>query len=377
MLGFICVATLGFQSAFAQVSETNPTPDGPLPEIRARMYPVSVVRASKSGQVYLFNDPNEARPFPGRILLVKKDRQQLMAFRVLRTYSDSRQFAAKVVRRYPEIEILPTEEAFSGIEKISDMTPPPPTSQDRADLKELEAGLESPPGASAIPPTAGIGARPQTVDYDPELDAGTSPALSGAVDSDLEKADPSIDDGDGEDSFDDDADGEMVIEEVLPLDHFRSALSVQFGMMTNFNQSNEVELFGFRGAGLRYALTLGKMVFLKRAHLQDSLAAEGGFFAYQARFYTDAGVGVYSVTPLMASLRYTINFANKFGIFGYAGIMANRILSDVGGNDSDRAALNSTVSSAGLGALAAIGPGWDLRLDLGIDMLGLGLMLRF
>ncbi len=360
-----------------------PTPEAPagssLPDIRARTYPIVVSRISKSGLVYLFDDTSFARPFPGRILLVKHDKLPVMAFRVLRTYPEQKQFAGKVVRKYPGIDSLPPGEALTGLEKISDLAPPAPTSQDKTDLHELESGFKSsnpvPGGTDSGPKQSaqkGSGASPT---YDPELDAGTSPALSGGVNSDEEKDPAAISDDESE-SYDDDPNGGLVIEEVIPLDHQRNALSAQLGLLTNNNKDGKLAFYSFVGGGVRYARALGHMVFLKRAHVQDSVSAEGGFFFYRAIHYDHVG-DAYTVMPLSATIRYTVNFDNKFGVFGYAGILANRILSAHNSTLSAERALSSTLSAVGVGALINVGPSWDLRVDAGTDMLAMGLMLKF
>ncbi len=352
-----------------------------LPEIRARTYPVAVNRTSKSAQVYLFDDTSFARPFPGRILLVKRDKQPVMAFRVLRTYPEQKQFAGKAVRKYPGIELLPAGEPLIGLEKISDLAPPAPTAQDKTDLNELESGFKSnnpvPGAGEAQPKDAAPKGAAASPSYDPELDAGSSPALTGGVNSEEEKDPASISDDEAE-NYDDDPNGGLVIEEVIPLDHYRNALSFQFGLLTNYSADGKLAFYAFRGGGLRYAFTLGHMIFLKRAHVQDSVAVEGGFFLYQAINYQRAGGGdAFTVMPLSGTVRYTINFDNKFGLFGYAGLLANRVLSVTQGSDTAKNTLSSTISAVGVGALINVGPAWDLRIDAGIDMFSVGLMLRF
>ncbi|MGZ3698009.1 MAG: hypothetical protein ACXWP5_07740 [Bdellovibrionota bacterium] len=122
----------------------SPKPEE-LPDIQARYYPVSVVRHSSSDKVYLLADTSDAKPRPGRILLLRKPDSptdpayQIMAFRILRTYPEKKQFAAKVVKKYGDNRVLSDNSTYSAIEKLSDYTPPTPTPQDKADLKELES----------------------------------------------------------------------------------------------------------------------------------------------------------------------------------------------------------------------------------------------
>jgi hypothetical protein len=265
------------------------------------------------------------------------------------------------VRRYGSYRILDPGDSYLAIEKVGDVVLPPPTAQDKADLKELEGKApDAPPGDAAPPPTAPA---PAVQAYDPDLDAGTSPPPSGAVDSDSAKDNPHDDDDDDDSRFG------ATIEEVSPLDPHSQWLTLEFGYFNNDNNY-------FAGGGLRYGLSLGKMIFLRRAHLQDSLAIEAGAFLYKVINFKTQG-DAYTIASLIGTARYNILFSENFGIFFYGGVMQNFVTDVVGGDPTTQAQLQSYLPAAGAGLMFRVGPSWEARVDLGYEMLGLGLILRF
>ena len=65
--------------------------------------------------------------------------------RVLRNYPQSQQFAAKVIKKYEGFDAIPLDVSLTAVEKMGDYGAPAPTTQDEADLKELETAAESLP----------------------------------------------------------------------------------------------------------------------------------------------------------------------------------------------------------------------------------------
>jgi hypothetical protein len=330
-----------------------------LPDIETRNFGVAVSKRSRSGRMYLFDDVAESKTRLGKILLLRRDDESVMAFRVMRLYEDKKQFAAKRVRRYGEVRKLEPGDSFTAIEKIGDLTPPPPTNQDNADLKELESN----PGDPTIPPTA---PSPEVQPYDSDLDSGTSPPESGGVDSDGSHGSPSTHE---EEEDEDPSRFGMAIDEVTPIDHHYQWLSGSFGYFNNAGSY-------FAGGGLRYGLSLGKMIFLRRSHLQDSFAIEGGVFYYKIINFMSRG-DAYGVVPLIGTARYNIMLGENFTLFFYGGIMQNFVTEVSGGDEETQRALQAYLPAAGGGMLFRVGPSWDARVDLGYDMVGLGLVLRF
>lgn len=348
---------------------TSPTPSAPeanepLPDIEARDFAVKISKRSTSTNTYLFDDVSDTRTHPGKILLLRREAEPIMAFRVVKVYPDKKQFAAKRVRRYGSYHVLDPGDSYMALEKVGDVAMPPPTAQDKADLKELETG--APAAGAPTPPTA---PGPEVRPFDADLDAGNSPPPSGGVDTENAKSNPHDDnDDDPEDRFG------VTIDEVTPLDPNHQWLTASFGY---FNNAGSL----FAGGGLRYGLSLGKMIFLRRAHVQDSIVVEGGAFFYKIINFQSEGDS-YSVLPLVGTVRYNILFGENFGIFFYGGVVQNIVTQASGGANSTNtpqvaAALQSVLPAAGGGLLFRVGPNWDARVDLGYDMIGLGLVLRF
>ncbi|MGK5085199.1 hypothetical protein WDW37_18070 [Bdellovibrionota bacterium FG-1] len=333
-----------------------PSPADPLPLIEARVFDVRVVRHSRSERVYLFDDVSDSKTRPGKILLLRKDNNPVMAFRVIRTYAEKKQIAAKRVRRYGDVKNLDNDATFSALEKVLDIPLPPQTAQDKADLKELE-------NPNAVPTAPG----PEVHPFDPDLDAGSSPPPGGTVDSDQSKDTPFRDDDDEDQA----AHLGLAIEETNPLDPNTHWLTGGVGYLRN-GAPDGTSAFYLSG-GLRYGLTLGKMIFLRRAKAQDSIVAEAGLFFYRIiGFQKDTES--YDVMPLLGTARYNIQFSENFAIFFYGGVVQNRVIRTNGDNAH---LLSMTFPTAGGGFLFRVGPNWDARVDLGYDTATLGLVLRF
>lgn len=369
---------------------SSPTPvpsplSSSLPDIEAREFSVSIVRHSASKRVYLFETAEGNSAHTGRILLLKKNAEPVMAFRVLKLYPSLKQIAAKRVKRYGPAQVLEPGETYDAIEKISDIVPPPPTAKDQADLKELEKGM---PGTAPLPsappvtpgpistpspetvgaPTPGAMPHLEVKAYDAELDAGSSPPPS--------DAEPHSQDADFIHSFDEDlSPSVLTVNEIHPFDINHHWFSGTFGAFRNNGPSGDALYFA--GGGLRYGYSLGKMLALDRPNIQDSLVAELGVFLYKLVNFVPNRSDAYTVVPLILTLRYNIQFGENLGLFFYGGIVKNSVVATSQETGDAVAALNSLIPAIGTGLLFRVGPNWDARIDLGFDVFGLGLVLRF
>ncbi len=230
----------------------------------------------------------------------------------------------------------------------------PPTLQDQNDLKELEGddSLDKPPA----PPGADNEAPPPDPGADSSQTKASRPFSGGLDEEDL------------------DEEIEIEIDEVHELDPHYQWLTLGMGYLRN-NGAGGASTY-FAGAGARYGLTLVKMLLLRKAHLQDSLALEGGVYYYKTLNYPVADEG-YTVIPMVATARYTIQVKEGFGLFFYGGLIFNRVLIAGQGTEETRSDMSQSVPAAGGGMFFQVGPNWNLRFDLGFDTVGLGLTLRF
>ena len=353
------VLTVLTQPALSAPPEEQILPDGlsaELPPIEAETFEVQVAKRSKSDRIYLIDlkDKTMAVPEVGRILLFRKEQktENVMAFRVLKNYEEKNQFAVRYVRLYGERQLLDDGAVFLAIKKIGDIIELPPITpeeqiQDESDLKELE-------GEPGIPVKKPM---PEVVPYDPELDTGTSPPSDDFLEEES-----------------DDGDQLISVDEIKPFDLDSHWLSAQFGYFRNTSSNGSFAYYS--GGGARYALSVGKMTFLKNASIQDSLSTEVGIFVYKILNYSGEN-DVYTLLPFHLTLRYNIFFGPAIGIFFYGGVAKNFVISAVQATDDSLTKLRSTLPAGGGGLLFQLGPKWLVRLDLGIDMTGLGLVLRF
>ena len=338
---------------FAAKKPTTPSMSGGLPDIEAKAFRVEIHRRSDSLRVYLFKDPSTAITKVGRILLLKRDSENVMAFRVIKTYyPDKEQFAARKVRKYPNYSALDEGDQYLAIEKIADLFPYESIEeieQDQADLEELEEAEEDDEEELEVEPLPIVQA------YDPELDAGTTPPPG---DSRVNKVSDL---------------SSIMIEQVKPFETDSQLLSAQVGFLRN---SNADGTFGyFSGTGFRYGVNIARMIFLSNSKTQDSFALEGGLFVYKLLNWETAN-DAYTAIPLHLTVRYNVVFEKTFGLFFYLGVLRNEV---VGGSASETALslLRNTQPAGGMGLMFQMGPKWFIRMDLGFDLATAGLSLRF
>ena len=364
-----------------------------LPAIEVRSFELNVIRHTRSASVYLFEVTQGEIPAPGRIVLLKKDKTPVMAFRALKAYPEKRQFAGRKLRVYEGYSELNSGEAYLAIEKLSDVSSFGTTQDDRAELNELE-GIDKPTGTSPdtgaatgqdAGDTNGTGAPLDEstqaptqeeidrelgplLDYDPELDSESSPPPNGAVDSTNEKGISAefTPEGPLEPELDETG---MSVEEVTPLQPNPHSMTGSFGFFRNGEGSS------FPAGGARVSFRLNKLLFFSKPLLQDELSAEVGLFLYKAIFTQN---DVFTVFPLIFTGRYTVHTSEDLSLFLYGGVMKN--IAIPAGTVYTIETYNSLVAlihAVGAGLLFRIGPSWEARVDIGYDMLGLGLVIGF
>jgi hypothetical protein len=331
--------------------------DGNLPDIEARLYRVKTQTVSRTGSVYLLKrlaaskPPADAQydsiPAERKLLVLKTGETNIMALRVLKDLPDSGAIIAKKIREYDDLHVLPMSQEYVAVEKISDLLPPPPTEQDKKDIEEV------------APPLA----------YDPELDAGSSPAPNAAAEEEDEKILGRVAD-DNEDH---------------PFRHHW--VSVVGGLFSNTpNGYQGLDLQYYLAGGLKYQYDFKERIWYKSGKTYDTLGIEGGLFLYKIVGLNSLGGDSYTVLPINAVLRYTIYPTENFGYSFYGGIEHNAVLVSTpptGLTSSDStfqstiSHLSSTLPALGVGANYRFGPGWYVRADIGIDMLTVGLSLHF
>lgn len=299
--------------------------DGNLPEIEARTFGVRVAKESTSKRVYLFDDVSDARPPVGRILLLRRENQNIMGLRVLKVYDAHKQFAAKGVRKYAGIETLNAGESYLAIEKLHDLSgsiedTPEEAAKDLSDLKEIEDEMD--------------------------LDA------------------PS------------DTLGRIIVDEIEPLEPDNWWLSVEFGALRN-QTFQEGGFTYFAGGGLKLGVSVFKQVFLFEKDIQDSIALETGFSFYKVLNYQQNSNDSYTVFPVHFTVRYNIFVGPAIVPFVYVGIVQNNVLSQTQGTELGIQRLTNTLPAVGGGLFYRFGPKWFFRADLGIDTFAGGIVLRF
>lgn len=349
------------------ISEEN-SDETPVPDIEAKMFGIKVIRRSNSNKIYLFDDPDGHQPSPGKLILLRREDEPIMAFRVLKTYPEEKRIAAKRIKKYGKHRLLGNDETYLALEKTSEIAPALPTEQDRSELKDLESKeSDKIPGKITDEAKEKLGIQP----FDKDLDAASSPPPPKEKDS----KDGSIEPLDLEDE--EDSHLAVAVEEVHPIDHNTQWLTAGFGFVRNRAPPSTGGYYYFSSGNLRYALNIGQMILMEKAHLQDSISLEGGFYLYKSIGFTPSQGDAYTVLSIIGNLRYNIFFSRRFGVFFYGGIIQNGIVSSSQSQDSARAALISTLPAFGTGLLFEVGPNWYTRADIGIDSISLNLVLRF
>lgn len=396
---------LAIQSTTAPPVFADDTADAThLPEIEAKTFNVAVKKRSRSGHVYLF-DRYDSEPLQvGRLVLLRDGDQPVMAFRVLKDYPEKNQFAGKWLRRYRGLQQLQPDQQFLAVEKLADVVAPPLTSQDKADLKELEGeALPAPPpsGAEAAPatpqtapstppapqataspaPPGPEGQPPSTATNEPvPAESLPPPAPNPAKSHDAENLAPELTAAD-ERELDDLK--SITAEELVPLDRDKYWATLGLGFFRNNGSTPSSKSGYLTGLDMKFAKTLKQYLYFKKKDLQDSIAVEAGLGYYKLISYAVQG-DAFTVVPFTVTARYNLLFSENLGVFGYLGFNKNFVASSSSPNDPSNAAvstasdqLNSFQPAFGVGGLFRVGPSWYIRTDVGYDLLGIALLLRF
>lgn len=371
LLAFLLV----FSGFFAQAVEPPPaTDEEKIKEIDAQEFHVRVTRKSTSGKVLLFEDASENNPKPGKILLIRSSKEDVVAVRVLKNYPPTSpigfgntKFAAKVV--------LPIQEPSTGVDyralkKIGDRMMNLITEREkRTALEEGEVVTDEDLAREVAPD-------------DNELDRGIPPPGKGAPDTtDVELRPEPVFDRSGAELRPEDIEvldedepyAELTAQEERPLDPTRHALTGQIGYLRGVDKDGGAA--NYIGMGLRYGINFLNIAFFRRRNLQDSMTLEGSMFLYSiSGFRVQDPADSVTVMPLIGALRYNLHFGEGFTPFGYAGVVYNNIVqSDATGTD----VLNTTRIALGGGAMVRLGPGWAVRIDAGTDLFAIGAVLKF
>jgi len=424
-----------FQDPPSSPDDAGAKNDDKLLPILAKTYPLRVLRRSNSNQLYLLQKSTPGMPEVGRILLLKDEEEPLMAFRVVKVYENWPVIAAKKIRAYDtDFRHLPRGEIFNAVEKLADIdfdktaieSAPLPDGAASADIASLDAAGGSPElaeieaaekasreAAAGGSEAAALGKAapqraplPSTLPFDPVLDGGPTPGEREARTGKLSENEVLGDQGalaalDGNDDVLNDAEARalaanprlksardlnpeefgadpadmaLIAEEVNGFDIYRSSLSLGFGYFKNVGSTGAA--ISPAGVQLRYGYNLGNMLLLKRAAYQDSLMLEGGVQLYKLTNYA-ANNDAYTVLPINLGLRYNIYFSSNTAIFLYGGLTKSNVMETANGSAEAVAILGGLIPSAGGGLLIRVGPHWEVRADIGIDMQALGLVLRF
>jgi len=386
------------------------------PPILAKTYSVLVQRRSNSNRLYLLQKTTPGLPEVGRILLVKEGDEALMAFRVVKTYTGTPIVAAKKIFQYGELPHLQRGESYTAVEKLADIEfdesrsadprqkadrfldekDSEPVAQELAEVENGNAALTD----SEMPKRAKAGSGlPSTQPFDPVLDGGPIPGSRGAAARDRESVNelmPDGVDGDvlseaearatlenprvpivqaGEDPYAGDGQTQALIaEEIDTIDIYRHGLSTGIGTFKNIGKTGQA--ISAAGVQLRYGYTAGNMLLLKSAAYQDSLTLEGGIQLYKLTNHTVANDS-YTVMPIGGYLRYNVFFSQNLGTFFFGGLTKSNVIDSANSSADALTALNGFIPSAGVGLLVRVGPHWEVRGDIGIDMQAVGLMVRF
>lgn len=342
LTGLFTLIALTFTPATLNASNPDTNYD-PLPEIEARTFEVTHILQSRTGRVILLESARAELLTEGRLLLLKLNSAPVVAVRVLKIYPHQSAFAAKGLHYYGSNRKIAHLDKFQAVEKISDILPQSLSLNDLSDLKEVE-DLKEAKDLKDLGDLKELGSLEPLDDNDSEY-----AKLGQSYESEIKN---------------------LVIDEIPHFDRYRNWLTAGIGYLQNSDHY-------FAAGGLRYGLTLFNRPFFERSHIQDSLALEGGIYGYKALNFASLSDS-YFIMNTISTVRYNLLFSDSFGIFLYGGTFRN-IASSTSEQSTAEVAqeLSGQGVAAGLGMMFSIGPNWNARLDLGTDIAGLGLVLRF
>ena len=349
------VAAPADPSVTATPSDPNASPPAgevlgmELPAISAKTYDLKLVRPSQSKQMYLFDKDTGALPDLGRVFLLRQGPAPIMGFRVVKLYAEKHQLAAKRIKDYPDQTELMKDSSYRAYEKVGEITSVPAnTPADITDLNELEA--------PAVSDAAVTGEGESAKGVAPNVNGGPDDSLAG-------------DQGSGDEEDDPDRGGDT------PDGFAPNFLGFDVGAYRAINLPTGPYSTGF---GFTYAHLLSK-----NSH-GGGIAAEFGFGYYKSGGDVDTDdvppVKVsqsFTMLPVAARLRYQFSLDEGWGYYVYAGGMYNHVLSQFGATETQVALAKTAVLGIGAGVFIPTGPNWYVKLNLGSDFIGGGLLLRF
>lgn len=324
---------------------SGPTPalaEQPLPapllEIDAQRFESKPIQKSKSGRIYLFQ-AIQVIPKTGNLILLYEQDRPIMAFRVLKNDRWKKQFVGKRVRRYDQVGELAMNQAYSSIEKISDVLPGPP-------VEGVEGSNSTQENLAPAP-------------QDTELDSA-SPKTMDQIDE--------------YEAMDEDDQSPLEIDETPRVDPFNNIITFSagyFGNASNFS-TKSVNNNGF---SLSYAHTLIHDLFVAKKIPQDSFSLELGLVYYRI-INMDGGNDFYSMLPFFANGLYQLHLSHTFSLNFYGGIQYNYMTSATNPGRSVNI-LQGPQPNFGLGFFYTMGPQWLLRADIGWDRMSGGLSIKW
>lgn len=371
----------GIQEDFVEEFEDDSVAPGTeaLPPIEAKLYFAEVIRVSSSMRIYLLRVIEGELPVLGKIILLRMDGKNAMAFRVLQTYPNSSEISAVQVRKYEDFELLEEKTEYRVIEKVADLEPLTPSgalssegeaNQEELDELEESAGLEAPPDDGSNVGEEGFeeefsedAQTAKDLSYDPDLDEAPSDVtlaeenqeLDALKEKDLWKAE------------------DLVLRPKPVFERYQHGISVGLHYFLNSGRY----LSGF---GIRYGTNISKDLFMdpKDSALQDVLTLEFGLYNYAASAIFSS-TDSFNVLPILGVLRYNIFTDETLSFNIYGGLIYNLVLSsqNAAASGSTGTTLGGIAIATGAGVFFRIGPQWFIRVEGGLDGFGGGLVLRF
>ncbi len=378
-----------------------------LPSIDARQLEVTPKEISRSGRVYRFKMGSDI-PRTGNLILVQIGNRPIMAFRILKTDSYSKEIIAKRIRRYDQEGRLDLEKKYLAAEKVADLVSPPVSESIPVDSQSPTAGIAG-TGLTGTPVSPEEGAASAGEAKSDQSQATAENEFS------QEPADPNApallgDDGSGGprketpivagtvESYDEDLDASTSprdlktdrMEETEASESSRSGLGVEekepaikYEHMAGLSVGSFSNMSGFsipgtahNGFTAYYNEIIDREIWFKEHAPQDSLSLEFGL-GYYSRVNLTGIFDNYDVIPIRSELLYTLQFNPTFAFIAHVGAQFNWVITAENASELGLSTLQGIQPNAGIGMLYNIGPQWYLRADAGLDRFAIGLAVKW
>lgn len=325
-------------------------------KVAAKVYDLKVIRPSHSGSMYLFLKDNNKMPEVGRVFLLKNGMTPVMGFRVIKTYPEKNEIAAKKIKKYPGYEMLSAESFFKAYEKLGALSDAALTASDLTDLNELEGGTVPVPSA--------------TISEENSSSTNALEALPALEDNHEEVT--GISDSTENSSNDENEDSEDDSEsDKAPLGFLKNFTEFNFGSFKGKNLPGGSSSSGF---SLQYSKLLSDKT-------SGVLAGEVGLGYYKSSgdvTIDDEPVSQsFTILPLSMRLRYHFSLKENWSYYLYGGFLYNIVSSQFGASETEVKNAQTIMPGIGVGVYIPTGPDWYLRVNLGTEFLGIGVALRF